>query len=303
MTQTMQKGRSVPQMYAALGAYTGYVPRPVNSVVMLIMGDKGVGKSTLIEDNPHLLRFDLDRSGSSNPSPRCVSLPAKHDKEVSWKWLMSVVEQLIKDAKSNNKHFDTIAFDTIDRLVPILKSHVSELKGQPFEDLDTRQAYGLIYDKIAEVVNELINCGYGIIATTHICEDRKQVGYDKEIVEFDISMPPKVWRRIMAVFDVVVEAKIRTTVEVPMKPLLKKDGTPFLDSKTGEPKMTPGAPIETTKRIITTIGSSEALNKKTMSRVPIPAEIVIPRVGGWDVFEAEYNEAVERDRKENETND
>lgn len=216
-THTLRTGKTLAQQYADLGAYDGYKPKPLDSLVILLAGDPGSGKSTLLESNPNLLRLDFDNAATSNPLSRCATVPA-FGKTVGMDFYRTVHARLLDDAKRQAPgRPSVIAIDTVDRLVSYLIEELEKQREKSFYDMHGKEAWGMVYDRAIVFIEELHRAGYGVICTTHVGDISKDVRDSKgqvvEITEKGLTTQKGLLKRLKKHLDMSA-IMVRSTKEI-----------------------------------------------------------------------------------------
>lgn len=287
--------------YARFGATSEARPRSVGELFILLVSTPGKGKTTFLESCPYLLRFDLDRAGSSHPAPKAVSLPHPSDATWSWRRMCEVVAALEDDARNMRPDRPVVvAFDTLDSMIDLAVRDLgpdivkaiqpdvgsgTEVAGA-FSLLDARRSWPLIYDKIVPILFRLRMAGYGLVLTSHLVETRLLL--DNETTQkFDLSMSDGLWRRIngkldlvMALSDVMVREKLKD-----------KQGRTILGPPTLTKRLFLASDTDTPREFGTYL--------KRRGPLPIPTSIAIAGFDGWQQFAEIMESPVPQDRPRN----
>lgn len=129
---------------------------------ILVHGMSGIGKSTFASEAPRPLFLDIEK--------RIGHIDTSKQKIASWPNLMEVLRTLGKEEK---KDYDTLVFDTLDRLEAMIHQHLCEEEG-----VSSIEEYGKGYGKgyaaaLAEfrrfmlALEFLRTKGYNIILVAH----------------------------------------------------------------------------------------------------------------------------------------
>lgn len=298
---------SFASRYAAYNPSRGYQAKPWNKLFALFVSLPKTGKSTFIESCPDLLRFDLDRAGTSNPQTRCLTVPALQDSNgapivVTKDMIDKVIAQLVSDAKSNiQPRPKVVAFDTVDKLVEILCfARAAQLNLKSFWEAE-KSEWGTIYNWVADYCNLLIQHGYGVWLCSHIVNKHIQIG-EAAKMQLDLTLRDTLFTRIRGALDAIVAVESVDEIEsIPIpkvhpttgQPILLANGQQAIDrfeqksTRHVELVFDQGKPAGT---------FDPDFSRLVCNRIRgLPARIRLPRVDAWETVRSTYEDAAKKD--------
>lgn len=279
--QTLASGSTPSQRYARLGGSSGtsLVSHP-KRIMALAAGFPGCGKSTFLASHPEGFLFNLDKSSFKDP-PLATIWPfinadglltgdGKTPLTLTYALILKQVETLKAMAAANEPRPSTLIFDSISALIPLMQAWVIELKGKKtWDQIDGRMGWGLIYDSIAALLNDLHSSGYGVIFTAHLVESKIKRSEELTEIVTEINVSDALLNhRLLALFELVaIVEKNRVIVKEP------------------DPRF-PGRyrDVDGYKVILTDVTPHLSLNKELKCRVDLKGPITLPRKNGWSAF-------------------
>lgn len=290
-SQTIQPG-TLPEAWEAIGAtYCVTVPT-AHEVRMLISGEGGVGKTTFVGNIPRAVHIDCDGGAHSVVDKRAATVTlramgaAPHQRGHAV--YANVISQLLKDAKNgDDRPFHTVIIDTLDTWFEMLAAHTLEEVNKKStkktyatigEYGDQGSGYAKVYDRAMFDLKTLYDAGYRWVVVGHLQEKEITVGGNRQTVTRP-GVGKGLFERVRNRAD--VEAQIYEDIR--MKAVRKNN------------KITGDKEYERTHKLVVESNAQ----RQAKHRVPnLSGELAIPRDGGWDTFEAFYNEKRDRTLKE-----
>jgi hypothetical protein len=275
---------TIPDDWAKLGLSFGYDPRLAEQLRLWIIGPSGEGKSTFNMSTPDNISLDFDGSAESIPGARACRVHVE-----DYEHYMAVTTKLIEDAKKGNRKFKRFSIDTVDEWVGMIINQLQTEKG--VEDITNFGSEGhgwsLIRNRCWSRLRDLEQAGYVWSLIGHMTtKNETDPVNQKERTVLREAVFPSFAKKIttkcdfkLTVYCLPKMVKLTTKKEINGRPVDIPAGTKevlqyFADSQTTLRKE----------------GKSRAV--PSMSR-----KIEIPLIGGWDVFAAEYNKAIEEAKK------
>lgn len=287
----------MPERYAKLGARTGFAPPPADRLRMILEAEAGHGKSTFLMSIPKLLVFDFDRACEAAIDSRATYAPIR-----TWAEYTAIKNQLLADAKTGDRPFTRVGFDTCDAwlrlldrfLVDPINAARKDKGGNILQSIVEYGESGAGYTKLTGALlrelRDFDDAGYPFILTDHLRVRKTTVG-DVVITDRRCSMPPSTMEAIIGLVDVkarisrsldVVQDMATRTIQAGGKTITTKiaDGKPHIDDKYWLGLM----PVD----------SSDEQND-TKRRIPKLQGITeLPLIGGWGAFVAMYDKSCEQ---------
>lgn len=228
--------------YPALGGFTNTkMIAPPQSILALIVGAKGVGKSTFLQTCPDAFIFNLDLSSTVAEEVAATIWPgideatgdlldhASQRTSLTWEDCLKKIEILKELARTNNKDRPRIVvFDTLTAMIYLLQDYIprnsKKLIGgdnkSHWNELDGRQAWSTLFDILTDTFRELRTAGYGVYVIGHVVNQIIPIGEDRHKFEPDLVMSKGVFRSIMWLFEmvgVITKLEKTKTIEVGQK--------------------------------------------------------------------------------------
>lgn len=288
-TQTMSAG-VLRQLDSITKGYTGFCPRPLSSVCMLVAGPKACGKSYLVESIPGAIRFDLDRR-SSNPYNRAARNYPAIGEAIDYAALMKMVNAICDNAIKGVRP-PCVVFDSINGIWDLAKDHFAKEKKEDFDRLVdpsrgtiTRSVWAAVNARAALPILRLRNAGVGVVGVTNIQIDFIEVNHEK-LRKSSFNLTNGFWNGIENAVEMIVGVDAQT---IPLKrQKLDATGKPVL--VLGKPLMEPTGEYDEKHHVIFHAHDSH-LSSLIALRLPFVDRIEIPAINSWDAFSAEYDRA------------
>ncbi len=284
-------GREIPKdLQSVSGMRSGFVIPPVNQIRLTITGQPGAGKSTLLNSNPHLLSLDPERGGDTVADPQALRFtpPPTTAPENLDKVYLRFVDQVIARKLKGATDIKMIAIDTIDEMISLFQQALC-LREQCVDVGDVGgghgKGYAIVRDSIFGMLDKIYRAGIGWALIAHTTTKSVQVGQDtKQISTLAISDSYKraVFQKcehMLFVEHGVEMVKGPKEVKVVKGKRLEKEGKTTA-RKVRKLKTRPGGLWQ----------GGDTNDVKV--RVPITDELILPKVGGWDLFTKAYGDAV-----------
>ena len=276
----------VPDDWAALGAKAGYNPKTPEELRLFIVGPSCEGKTTFLMSIPKILVLDFEDGAYGCVAPRGTRIKIK-----DYDHFMAILDKLKSEAKANKATYQRIGIDTVDMCVAAIKHQLEKEKG--VEDITEYRSSGYGYNQINQrlwsIVLDLEQHGYSWAFGGHLTTKQET---DPSTQKPRTSIKEQVYPKTAAVLKAKCDFKMTTYCLTESVELKKKQKLP-----NGSVIEVPAGTDIRKNYYLNTVTTGGGDNKARA--VPdMPGKIKIPLVGGWDVFMAEYNKAVEAARKQ-----
>lgn len=139
------------------------VKMDIKQFMQLIIGDKKVGKTTLMADLARDIYGSLDKllmvSIGKEKAYEAIH-GAVYEEPQDWTELMNIVDELAINIDKYN--FDMVSFDTIDEIIPMAEEEVIRMHTKAYKEVPKSfnaafGGYGEPRKKVAELINELLS--------------------------------------------------------------------------------------------------------------------------------------------------
>jgi len=288
-TTSVVSGREIPKEFAGIsGLSSGFNPSALSESRLVITGMPGAGKSTFLNSFPFLLMLDPERGGDTVADPRALRFTAPPEldiKDVPAAY-EGMVDKTIASAKDSG--FTMIGIDTIDEFIDVFaeafcaRHNIPDLLAYSGGDgngytIVRKQVFGLL-DRVHRA-----GLGWAIIAHT-TTKTVRSGGEEKEVTRLAVSdsFRAAIFKKCEhmlfiehGVEEQTIPGKERT---IKGKVIKGKDRKEY--QKVRVLKTRPGGLFM----------GGDAQDVKV--RVPLPERMVLPEVGGYEVFDAAYSVAV-----------
>lgn len=284
-------GREIPKDLQGIeGMRSGFVIPDVQATRLVITGQAGAGKSTLLNSNPFLLSLDPERGGDTAADPKALRFtpPADTDPAQLDLAYLKFVDRLVARKLKGATDIRMIAVDTIDEFIDIFLTALCLRKGveDPIDLKDgSGNGYTIVRKAIFGMLDKIHRAGMGWAVIAHTKTKTVRVGGEERQVSG------------LAVSDSFKGAVFQKCEHM----LFIEHGVDVIPGKTitkvvGGKKFEQKGPSTTEKcrKMKTRPGGlwqgSETNDVKV--RVPLQDEIILPKVGGWEVLAQAYGKAV-----------
>lgn len=283
-------GREIPKdLQGVTGMRAGFVIPTVQQIRLTITGQPGSGKSTLLNSNPYLLSLDPERGGDTSADPRALRFtpPPNTDPSVLDKAYLDFVDHIIARKLRGANDIRMIAIDTIDELISIFQRSLC-IREETLDVGDVGGGHGkgyfIVRDLIFGMLDKIHRAGLGWAIIAHTCTKTVKVGKDdKQVSGLAISNSYR-----SAVFQ---KCEHMLFVEHGVK---KVTGEKEIKVVKGKRIEKPGVTeLVRVRKLKTRPGGlwQGGDTNDVKVRVPIADEIILPKVGGWDLFTTAYDDA------------
>lgn len=289
--------------YEGIHASAGKQELPPEKQYGLIFSFPGAGKSHFFESNPNAFIFNMDLTSTSNPEPTATTFPVFNESGIpidgtgqpfalKWPKILEVIDQLLRLAEQDKPRPETIVFDSLSTMIPLIKEWTPNglpfpsMHGKTFQELDGKMAYDFLYNTITSTALKLRQAGYGVWILAHV--------FNKEIKDkngnvIDTKVRPSIseslWNRLVPQFEVV--ATITKGVEMIEHEKIE----------TVPGRRTPRKTI-TNERVTTHTFGFSVKDLKDYYKARAYPEVVLPAIGGWEAFRSAYLDALRTSQTE-----
>ena len=281
--------REIPKdLQGVSGLRTGFHPPDAQHTRLVITGQPGGGKSTFLNSNPHLVMLDPERGGDTVADPRAMRFtppPGTPPEELD-KAYLGFVDRIIARHKKGATDIQMIGIDTGDKLISIFQK-VLCLQSNVVDVGDVGGGHGkgyfMVRDSIFGMLDKAYQAGLGWAIILHTKTRYVQVGdTERPVASLSISDSYKA-----AAFQ---ECEHMMSMERGMETVKGKPEVKIIRGK----EITKPGRMETRKvrKLKTNPGGTGGGTSDVKVRVPLEDEMVIPEIGGWDVFVSAYDRAV-----------
>lgn len=280
----------VPSDWAALGAKSGYDPKPAGALRLLVVGPPGEGKTTFVSSIPNNLILDFDDGAYAVPGSNSTRINIK-----DYAHLEAIIAKLKSDAGSNSRKFERVSIDTIDELVAMIKHKLEEEKG--VEDITDYRSEGYGYNCILQrfwsIILDLEQAGYSWAI----------IGHTRTKMEVDPSTKKPVTRIRDSVYP-IVSKKILTKTDFKLTiyciPETVKTELPPQKVKTANGEISVPRSVEETKTVyyLNSLSTEDKGQNKSRGVPTMARKFSIPLIDGWGLFTAKYNAAIEQAKEQ-----
>lgn len=171
-------------------------PKPLESRNLIIIGQNGEGKSSLVESDPNCFIFDADMSGAQNPHRKAVRFPDpnQHD-SVTFRVFNKFVDDVVRIKKDNPELPIRFAIDRTESLQRLAINHAEEVTGKQWGQLDGRQWYNSVYGWMLDAMWRLNKVGVGVTWLCSAIPTRAKVE-GQDVMETGHSLPTGLQSRL-----------------------------------------------------------------------------------------------------------
>lgn len=164
-------------------------PKPLEARNLIIIGQNGEGKSSLVESDPNCFIFDADMSGAQNPNRKAVRFPdPKQHEYVSFRVFNQFVDDVVRVKKENPDLPIRFAVDRTESLLKLAMNHAEDVTGKQWSQLDGRQWYNHVYGWMLDAMWRLNKVGIGMTWLCSAVPTRAKVN-GQDVVETGHSLP------------------------------------------------------------------------------------------------------------------
>lgn len=256
----------------------------------MVTGQPGSGKSTLLNSNRFLLSLDPERGGDTVADPNALRFtpPPNTDPAEVDRAYIDFVKKLIARKKAGADDIRMVAIDTVDELIGIFQKALCLQTG--FEDIGDvggghGKGYAIVRERIFGMLDDLHRAGIGWAIVAHTATKTVKVGKEEKQIS-GLAVSDSYKRAIFQKCEHMIFIE-KGVVTVQGKDEIKVVG----GKKIKKPGVTK---TEKVRKIKTSPGGlwQGGDTNDVKVRVPLPEELILPKVGGWDTFAKAYEEAV-----------
>jgi hypothetical protein len=271
----------VPDDWAALGAKAGYNPREASRLRLWTEGPIGEGKTTFNMGIPRQLVLDFEGGACAVEGGKSVPIFVEN-----YDHYEKVTNKLVADAQAGKRFWERIGFDTVDIWVEMIKLHLE--KEKKCEDITEYgregKGYNLIFNLIVGKLRELEQAGYTWSVVSHLkLKNETDPVTQTTVTRARPSIYPSIAGRIKGNADFCLTAYCLEETEKEIKITLPGGQTRIVKEKLDKPK----------ELYYVDARNVQDKEGKTRGVSTMPRKILVPEIGGWDVFALEYNKAVD----------
>ena len=283
-------GREIPKdLQGVSGMRSGFVIPTVNQIRMVITGQPGAGKSTLLNSNPTVLSLDPERGGDTAADPQALRFtpPPDTDPMVLDQAYLTFVDSIIARKMRGATDIGMICLDTIDEFIDIFLTALCLRKGvdDPIDLKDgSGNGYTIVRKAIFGMLDKVHRAGMGWAIIAHTRTKTVRIGGEERQVSglsVSDSFKGAIFQKcehMLFVEHGVEQVKGPEEVKVVGGKKIKKPGK-VSTQKVRKLKTRPGGLWQ----------GGDTNDVKV--RVPITDELILPKVGGWDLFTKAYEDA------------
>jgi hypothetical protein len=292
-------GREIPKdLQGITGMRSGFVIPPLSQSRLSISGDPGAGKSTLLNSNPHLIILDAERGGDTTADPQALRFtpPPGTDPAALDQAYLTFVDKLIARRRKGATDIQMVCIDSIDELISIFQAALCLREGvQDVGDAcgGRGKGYSRVGESIFGMLDKVYRAGMGWAIIAHRKTKTIQVGKE-EVQLTGLSVSDS--------YKALIFRKCEHMLAVEHG--LEKTKGPDVVKKVGGREIRKPGKIEMRKvrKLKTGEGGLEVGSGKNdlKVRVPLPEEIILPKLGGWGVLDEAYRGAVDTLTKGND---
>jgi len=262
---------------------------------VVVTGQPGAGKSTLLNANPKLMMLDPERGGNTVQDPQALRFTPPttvHPKDLDQAYI-DFVDKLIARRMSGKTDIQMIGIDTLDEMIGIFSKSLC-LRENCVDVGDVGGGHGRGYAMVREAIFGMLDkayrAGFGWAIVAHTRTKTVMVGREERQISglaVSDSFKAAVFQKCEHI--VFVEHGVQI---VEGEPTVKVVGGKRI-KKAGKRQTVKVRKLKTRPGGLWQGGESNEVKV----RVPLDDEMVLPERGGWDMFTAAYDRAVESLRK------
>lgn len=255
---TVPGSQTLSQKYGNFGVRGMNRTTSASRARVLLLGEGGVGKTSMFRDHPGALILSFDLSPlpviPGAVPPVWSVFPSRDDTgqaigpngpvEMNYELFIEMKNTLIQAAIRKQPRPETIAFDSINGAIPFLQNWIVRKMGKTsWKELDGRDAWGIVYDEIAAYGRDLNAHGYGFYWIGHVKPEDIVMGENVHKT-YELAISDKVFGRIHPsadeVLGVSMERMVRTSKQKHViggrtieRPITQEESVPVVYGKTG----------------------------------------------------------------------
>jgi hypothetical protein len=285
--------REIPKDLQGLqGLTTGFNPPSIYESRLVILGEPGSGKSTLINSDPNILVLDVESGGVTVADPQALRFTAPSDCIPSTldRVYLEFIDQIIARKRSGKTDIKMIAIDSIDKLIDItltclcLRAGVADPLQQ--ENNKSGNLYTQARTDIFGALDKVHAAGLGWALVAHMATRTIRLGQEQKEqkgLAVSDSFKRPVFRECEHMLFVA-----RGIQNIQHPATQKKVGSKTI-TVPGKSENIPVRKLRTKPGGLWAGGDAEDVKV----RVPFETEIVIPPKGGFGTLKTAYDTAVQ----------
>lgn len=242
---------------------------------LAIRGKPGTGKSTLLHSNPRALVLDPEGGGRTVPDPKAFRFPAV-GVQVTAADYRNLVNEL---CKAKHPSIDTIGLDSLDAMIEVIsKEYMAKFKVDSIGDIGQGKGYALVRGEIFGWLDKLHHAGYGLAVIAHDVVKTIR-GKDGDILSQSIAVSDSFRSALMQRMEHVLQMVADTNTRIEGGKAISTPVRRLVSEVSGRWKGSQGEDFKT--------------------RLPLPTAIDLPLVGGWDILNTAWEEAITKRKTDN----
>ncbi|MGD2065681.1 MAG: AAA family ATPase [Candidatus Bathyarchaeota archaeon] len=279
----------VPSDWMALGAETGYKPKKAEELNLYVVGPSGEGKTTYISSIHNNMILDFDERAEAIPGTRSIRIPIK-----SYSQLTDIRGKMLDDYKAGNRRFVRTSIDTSDECIAMIKHQLEKEKS--VEDITDYRSegygYNLILQRFWSIILDIQMAGMSWAIAGHIkYKNEVDPATKKTVTRLRDAVYPCVSKKILTKSDFKLTIYCQPeTVKTTLPPKIVMNGGQKIEVPQSKEEVVTSYFLNSLT--IDKYGTNKASGVPTM-----PRKIQLPLIGGWDVFKAYYEKAVNEARQ------
>lgn len=284
--------REIPKdLQGVEGMRAGFVIPSLQKSRLVITGQPGAGKSTLLNSNPSLISLDPERGGDTAADPQALRFtpPPTTDPAQLDQAYLTFVDKLIARRRKGATDISMVCIDSIDEMIGLFQKSLC-LRENTLDVGDVRGGHGkgyfIVRDAIFGMLDKVYRSGMGwaIIAHTKV-KTITVGGEERQVSGLAVSDSYK-----SAIFQ---KCEHVLFVEHGMEKVAGAETVKLVGGR--EIKKSGKTTMKRVRKLKTRPGGlwQGGDTNDVKVRVPLPDEIILPKLGGWGVLDEAYKEAVE----------
>lgn len=278
---TMKMTADIGESWERMGVEIGFNPAPLSRCRFFIFGPVKNGKTTLAASFPRALHLDFEDAARNVVGARAHRIYVSGMEQLD-----KIIEKLETENLQKNRTFDTVIFDTGDRLQDLLYAGFEDRHGTDLEHYRGGQSgWKQLSLDFLSYPRRVYKASYGWVTAGHIryTEVADKGGNKLSITKAGVT--PLITAGLQQDADYLLQVGVEVTKEEVADPR--------------NPKMKKSVPVRKTW-LTTREGGARDMNAELGTRVPLSEFIELPKVGGFDAIEADWKSVVVRLQKEDE---
>ena len=276
----------IPTDWAKLGVETGYNPKSAEDLNLDIVGPSGEGKTTFESSIPDTMILDHDKAAESIVGTRAMRVPIG-----SYEHYMQITQKLIDEGKAGKHIVHRVSIDTVDIWVDMIKLQLQKEKG--VDDITefgmSGHGWALIRERCWSRLRELEEAGFVWSCVGHMITktETNPVTHKERTVIRDAVFPSFAAK-------IVNSSDFKLTIYCINKEIDKK-----------EKRILPSGQIyeaicgtEMTSKYFLDSYTTAERQGKGRGAPNMLRKFEIPLLNAWQIFVDNYNQAVQKAKKQ-----